>query len=206
MLAAARASVGPALWRAAAAANARAACVVDELGDLAAASPRDYDAALARASRAVWLVDAATDDGSDAAAGAAADASASSPAWLALAHLAQALRHCRLIIRAVGDAAGVPVEPAPQTALADATARVPGVLAAGVPGAGGNDALFAIVAEPGGGGGSDGASAAAVEAAWLAWPGGGLTPLLLTNGAAVGQLGAGVRFDGEGGDSQEGGE
>jgi phosphomevalonate kinase len=204
MLSAARASAGPALWRAAAAANARAACVVDELGDLAAAAPPDYDAALARAARAVWLVDAAADDGSDAAAGAVSDASPPSPAWLALAHLAQALRHCRLIIRAVGDAAGVPVEPAPQTALADATARVPGVLAAGVPGAGGNDALFAIVAEPGGAGG-DGASAAAVEAAWLAWPGGGLTPLLLTNGAAVGQLGAGVRFDGEGGDSDEGG-
>ena len=135
-----------------------------------------------------------------------------------------------------------------------------GVVAAGVPGAGGYDALFAVVLEPlgdGGGGGSgvrasatvapslrpghdvqaftaaaaasavaaafasdggaavsqadvDGAAAlaeaatetaangssvrAAVEAVWLAWPGGGLTPLLLRDGPAAGAPGAGLQL------------
>lgn len=36
----------------------------------------------------------------------------------------------------MGEGAGVPIEPDEQTALADATASLPGVLAAGVPGAG----------------------------------------------------------------------
>ena len=34
-----------------------------------------------------------------------------------------------------------------------------------------------------------------LEAVWLAWPGGGLTPLLLRNGPAMGQDGAGVRWE-----------
>jgi phosphomevalonate kinase len=38
------------------------------------------------------------------------------------------------------------IEPASQTALADATAELPGVLFAGVPGAGGKDAICAVVA------------------------------------------------------------
>jgi hypothetical protein len=33
---------------------------------------------------------------------------------------------------------------------------------------------------------------AAIEDAWLRWPGGGLTPLLLSNGPAHGERGAGV--------------
>jgi phosphomevalonate kinase len=37
------------------------------------------------------------------------------------------------------------IEPPDQTALADATMALPGVLVAGVPGAGGHDAIFALV-------------------------------------------------------------
>ena len=52
------------------------------------------------------------------------------------------------MLRRMGEAAGVPIEPAEQTALADATVALPGVLACGVPGAGGFDAVFAIVLSP----------------------------------------------------------
>ena len=47
-------------------------------------------------------------------------------------------------LKAMGDAAGVPIEPAGSSALADTTMALPGVIAAGVPGAGGYDALFVL--------------------------------------------------------------
>lgn len=47
-------------------------------------------------------------------------------------------------LKELGEMSGVPVEPDGQTALADATMELPGVLAAGVPGAGGYDALFVL--------------------------------------------------------------
>lgn len=50
-------------------------------------------------------------------------------------------------LKAMGEAAGVPIEPAGQTTLADATMALPGVIAAGVPGAGGYDALFVLYAK-----------------------------------------------------------
>ena len=50
----------------------------------------------------------------------------------------------RIDLKAMGDAANVPVEPQGQTSLADATMALPGVVAAGVPGAGGYDALFVL--------------------------------------------------------------
>lgn len=42
----------------------------------------------------------------------------------------------------------MPIEPPGQTKLVDATSALPGVLCAGVPGAGGVDAVFAIVVHP----------------------------------------------------------
>ncbi len=48
-------------------------------------------------------------------------------------------------MRTMGDVAHVPLEPPPQTRLLDSTAAIPGVLGGGVPGAGGYDAVFAIV-------------------------------------------------------------
>lgn len=48
----------------------------------------------------------------------------------------------------MGEQAGVGIEPEDQSRLADATEGLAGVLAAGVPGAGGEDALFALVLSP----------------------------------------------------------
>lgn len=57
------------------------------------------------------------------------------------AHPSICLRPCR----SMGEAAGVPLEPPPQTALVDSLLSASDrVLAAGVPGAGGYDAVFAI--------------------------------------------------------------
>ena len=61
----------------------------------------------------------------------------------------------------------------------------------GVPGAGGHDALFAVVE---GGGVRE---VAAAEAMWVAWPGGGLTRLLLSDSPAAGEPGAGLPGGGQ---------
>lgn len=55
-----------------------------------------------------------------------------------------ALLESRQNLKGMGNAAGVPIEPDEQTKLADATMKLPGVIAAGVPGAGGFDALFVL--------------------------------------------------------------
>uniref|UniRef100_A0A7N0U066 phosphomevalonate kinase n=1 Tax=Kalanchoe fedtschenkoi TaxID=63787 RepID=A0A7N0U066_KALFE len=47
-------------------------------------------------------------------------------------------------MRYLGEAAGIPIEPESQTRLLDATMNMEGVLFAGVPGAGGFDAVFAV--------------------------------------------------------------
>ncbi|GAQ79305.1 eukaryotic GHMP type phosphomevalonate kinase [Klebsormidium nitens] len=56
-----------------------------------------------------------------------------------------AFRSVRELLRRIGEEANVPIEPPSQTALLDATEGLPGVLFAGVPGAGGFDAVFAVV-------------------------------------------------------------
>ena len=53
-------------------------------------------------------------------------------------------KQCRTLLKSMGDQAGVGIEPDSQTALVDATEKLPGVVGAGVPGAGGVDAVFAI--------------------------------------------------------------
>lgn len=63
---------------------------------------------------------------------------------LKLVDLRMALLECRQNLKGMGVAAGVPVEPDVQSTIADATMKLPGVVAAGVPGAGGYDALFVI--------------------------------------------------------------
>eukprot|EP00796_Vickermania_ingenoplastis_P001273 gene1273-731_t len=64
----------------------------------------------------------------------------------------------RQLLRQVGIEAGVPVEPTELTGLLDETAALPGVFATGCPGAGGYDAIFALVIGD--------AVAAAVESFW----------------------------------------
>lgn len=55
-----------------------------------------------------------------------------------------AMVEIRNLMRQMGEAAGVPIEPESQTRLLDATMDMEGVLLAGVPGAGGFDAVFAV--------------------------------------------------------------
>lgn len=63
---------------------------------------------------------------------------------LKLLDLRMTFLECRQNLKGMGESAGVPIEPDGQSALADATMMLPGVVAAGVPGAGGYDALYAI--------------------------------------------------------------
>lgn len=49
----------------------------------------------------------------------------------------------------MGKESSVPIEPETQTSLLDATLKINGVLIAGVPGAGGYDAIFCIIADDG---------------------------------------------------------
>jgi len=74
-----------------------------------------------------------------------------------LLDLRMAFLESRQNLKGMGTAAGVPVEPDSQTTLADATMKLPGVVAAGVPGAGGYDALFVVYVKgpPTNGGKSD---------------------------------------------------
>ncbi|CAB9520370.1 Phosphomevalonate kinase [Seminavis robusta] len=61
-----------------------------------------------------------------------------------LCDMRKTLLECRKNLKSMGDLAGVPVEPAEQTALADATMALSGVVASLVPGAGGYDALVVV--------------------------------------------------------------
>jgi len=47
----------------------------------------------------------------------------------------------------MGEQASVPIEPPTQTALLDESLKVNGVFIAGVPGAGGYDAIFCLIAD-----------------------------------------------------------
>ncbi|KAL3645756.1 hypothetical protein CASFOL_010936 [Castilleja foliolosa] len=55
-----------------------------------------------------------------------------------------AMLSIRCNMRKMGEAAGIPIEPESQTRLLDTTMNMEGVLLAGVPGAGGFDAVFAV--------------------------------------------------------------
>jgi len=65
----------------------------------------------------------------------------------------------RSLLKRIGELSGVEIEPDTQTALIEATLAMPGVLIAGVPGAGGYDAVFAVLLHP--------EARAAVERLWL---------------------------------------
>ncbi|CAI5956033.1 unnamed protein product [Closterium sp. NIES-64] len=63
----------------------------------------------------------------------------------ALLTLRSSFLSVRHLLSAMGSAAATPIEPPQQTALLDATMQQPGVVMAGVPGAGGFDSVFAVV-------------------------------------------------------------
>jgi len=70
-------------------------------------------------------------------------------------------QRARYLLKSMGEQAGVGIEPDSQTCLANATEAIPGVLCAGVPGAGGVDAVFAITLST--------SARDAVENAWACW-------------------------------------
>ncbi|KAI9204383.1 ribosomal protein S5 domain 2-type protein [Polychytrium aggregatum] len=79
-------------------------------------------------------------------------------------------QNVRRNLRLMSQLAGVPIEPEEQTRLLDRCMQVPGVIMAGVPGAGGFDAIFCIVlSQP---------SKEAVEACWSEWKEMAVGPLL----------------------------
>eukprot|EP01132_Coremiostelium_polycephalum_P007504 gene7504-9221_t len=77
----------------------------------------------------------------------------------------------RRLMRKMGDLADVPLEPIEQTELANTTMDVLGCVASGVPGAGGFDALFAIII------GEE--SSDQVKNTWMNWKGCQVLPLVL---------------------------
>ncbi|KAG7382745.1 phosphomevalonate kinase [Phytophthora pseudosyringae] len=79
-----------------------------------------------------------------------------------LLRLSEAFSHFRNLMREMGTSAGVPIEPPEQTAILDATVAIPGVLLAGVPGAGGYDAICVVVIHE--------CALRAVEDLWMQWP------------------------------------
>ena len=103
-------------------------------------------------------------------------------------------------LRSMGEQAGVGIEPPQQTELLDATMQVPGVIAAGVPGAGGVDAVFTLVL---GTATSSVVVRTAVEALWSSWGRnadqaatlvGSVCPLLLSADVGI-QAGVRAEFD-----------
>ena len=78
-----------------------------------------------------------------------------------LTKIRKLFKRTRFWLKKMGDEAKVGIEPESQTALADRTESLAGVLCAGVPGAGGNDAIFCLVL-------SD-ATRENVERVWSQW-------------------------------------
>ena len=65
-----------------------------------------------------------------------------------LLRLKTCFKKSRLLLKQMGECSGQGIEPDQQTALADDTEALAGVLCAGVPGAGGVDAIYAITLSP----------------------------------------------------------
>lgn len=59
-----------------------------------------------------------------------------------------AFRRTRDALKEIGERSGAPIEPESVTPILDATSQIPGVVHAGVPGAGGFDAVCAVVSTP----------------------------------------------------------
>lgn len=173
---------GPPEWRALARANARVLSACEAVERVAREGPSAYDDALKRAAALVsteWLSESAR---------------VACPALGALGELARAFAVFRGALRTVGEVSGVQIEPPAQRARLDALLALAGVAAAGVPGAGGEDALYALVVEAPGADSNSGARAAAEEL-WASLD--CVAPLLMREGAARGAAGAGLRVGAE---------
>ncbi|CUG90591.1 phosphomevalonate kinase-like protein, putative [Bodo saltans] len=142
------------LWDQLGAANRSYVTLLQELCLQASASVANHDAAVKRLSETVLAE--ATAEGSE------------ESKWL---EAYTAAGTCRRLLREVGHAAQVTIEPDSLTPLLNETAALPGVLAVGCPGAGGFDAVFALVL------GEDGC--ARVESFWESYKGMEVCPLLV---------------------------
>lgn len=101
-----------------------------------------------------------------------------------LSNLRAAVQESRRHLKAMGDAAGVPIEPNEQTELIDKTLEIPGVIAALVPGAGGYDAIACLyVNHP--------KVRQAVADFWCSWPSVSVCPLTVQ----CGRHGEGIRLE-----------
>ncbi len=89
--------------------------------------------------------------------------------WVALR---KTLMQTRRLLKRMGEGAGVDIEPDEQTVLCEETMKIPGVVCAGVPGAGGVDAVYALTL------GS--AARKQVEKHWSSWTKRTVCPLQLT--------------------------
>jgi len=78
-----------------------------------------------------------------------------------LIEIRNAFESVRALLRDISNEAKVEIEPEEQTVLCDYTMNQPGVLLSGVPGAGGNDAIFAVVL--------DQSAIPSLEDAWRTW-------------------------------------
>jgi phosphomevalonate kinase len=87
-----------------------------------------------------------------------------------LADTADTFQRIRALIRNMSDLSDVPIEPAEQTRLLDQCMTVPGCVMAGVPGAGGFDAIFCIVISE--------EAKHGVEGVWQRWEEMSIGPLL----------------------------
>ena len=88
-------------------------------------------------------------------------------------------------MREMGKLAGVPIEPPEQTALLDTCVSVAGVVAGGVPGAGGYDAIWLLVCDPPNCPPAE-LPSARVERVWSTYKGLDVSPLLAAESAAKG--------------------
>jgi phosphomevalonate kinase len=87
-------------------------------------------------------------------------------------------------MRDMSTRAGVPIEPAEQTALLDACVALPGVVGGGVPGAGGYDALWLLVLDSQDAVGEK--PSERVERVWAGWKELDVSPLLAEESVAGG--------------------
>jgi len=145
------------LWSDLSAANGRVESHLSSLARAAASDPDAYHSArlqLAAMPASQWSTALPNNDRSS-------PSSSASTTSIIIQHfidLHDTFNQTRALLRSMGDAAGVGIEPPSQTKLLDATASLLGVALAGVPGAGGEDAIVALVL--------DSTVAKDVEAAW----------------------------------------
>ncbi|KAJ3374274.1 phosphomevalonate kinase [Allomyces arbusculus] len=118
------------LWNSIHKANMDLVAQLDTLDKLATRNATEYDRALRAVVGQGWSK--AADD----------------EVVQALGNVKDTLKTIRQGMRTMGECSQVPIEPDVQTALIDECANLPGVLGAGVPGAGGFDAIYVLYLQP----------------------------------------------------------